>query len=274
MHAVAVSRVADRRGGPDPYDQVGPAKGVVADLTRGLGIGPLEILEQPVPEDDSPPVGHAFWTPFDDRDGMIGVETLREDCEVQACGTGPHAGDLPPHPWRVITYNFCHMTSVRWLNPAMLSPQDVGRWTELARFTGTPNPFYEAGFALPALEHFGETELELLVAIDGAGDWVGLMPVERRRHWGRLVGASLTGWEHPHCFLASPLLDRDSADSVAEAMLREARREVGLIAFDRLPAKGPVTSALASACDALGAKPIVWKRLSERRWSVGPTTTM
>ena len=30
--------------------------------------------------------------------------------------------------------------------------------------------------------------------------------------------------------------------------------------FDRLPAVGPVASALVSACDALGVKPIVWKR--------------
>ena len=152
------------------------------------------------------------------------------------------------------------MTSVRWLNTATLSVQDVGRWTELARSTGTPNPFYEPGFVLPALEHFGDTELELLVAIDGAGDWVGLMPVERQRRWGRLVGAALTGWEQPHCFLESPLLARDSADTAAEAMLQEARRQVGLIAFDRLPAEGPVASALASACNELGAKPIVWKR--------------
>jgi CelD/BcsL family acetyltransferase involved in cellulose biosynthesis len=150
--------------------------------------------------------------------------------------------------------------SVRWLNPGVLSAQDVGRWNELARSTGTPNPFYEPAFVLPAVEHFGETELELLVAIDGAGEWVGLMPVERRRRWGRLVGAALTGWEHPHCFLQSPLLARDSADGAAEAMLLEARRQAGLIAFDRLPADGPVASALASACDALAVKPIVWKR--------------
>jgi CelD/BcsL family acetyltransferase involved in cellulose biosynthesis len=155
------------------------------------------------------------------------------------------------------------VSSVRWLNPGTLSAEDVGRWTELAQSTGTPNPFYEADFVLPALEHFGGTELELLVAIDDAGDWVGLMPVERRRRWGRLVGAALTGWEHPLCFLESPLLACGSEDSAAEAMLQEARREVGLIAFERLPAEGPVASALASACDALGVKPIVWKR-SER----------
>jgi CelD/BcsL family acetyltransferase involved in cellulose biosynthesis len=155
------------------------------------------------------------------------------------------------------------VSSVRWLNPGTLSAEDVGRWTELAQSTGTPNPFYEADFVLPALEHFGGTELELLVAIDDAGDWVGLMPVERRRRWGRLVGAALTGWKHPHCFLESPLLACDSEDSAAEAMLHEARREVGLIAFERLPAEGPAASALASACDALRVKPIVWKR-SER----------
>jgi CelD/BcsL family acetyltransferase involved in cellulose biosynthesis len=152
------------------------------------------------------------------------------------------------------------VTSIRWLKTGTLSAQDVGRWTELARSSATPNPFYEPGFVLPALEHFGDRELELLVAMDGAGAWVGLMPVVRRRRWGRFVGAALTGWDHPHCFLDSPLLACNSEDSAAEAILHAARREVGLIAFDRLPAVGPVASALVSACDALGVKPIVWKR--------------
>jgi CelD/BcsL family acetyltransferase involved in cellulose biosynthesis len=152
------------------------------------------------------------------------------------------------------------VTSVRWLNTGTLSTQDVGRWTELARSTATPNPFYEPNFVLPALEHFGDTELELLVAMDGAGDWVGLMPVERRRRSGRFVGAALSSWDHPHCFLDSPLLACDLEDSAAEAMLREARLKVGLIAFERLPAEGPVAAALASTCDALGVTPIVWKR--------------
>ena len=152
------------------------------------------------------------------------------------------------------------MTSVRWLNTGTLSAQDVGRWTELARSTATPNPFYEPDFVLPALEQFGDTELELLVVMDGAGIWIGLMPVVRRRRWGRLVGAALTGWDHPYCFLESPLFLRGSEERAAEAMLHEARREVGLIAFDRIPAEGSVAAALASAGDALGVKQIVWKR--------------
>jgi CelD/BcsL family acetyltransferase involved in cellulose biosynthesis len=152
------------------------------------------------------------------------------------------------------------VTSVRWLNTGRLSTQDVRRWTDLARSTATPNPFYEPGFVLPALEHFGGGEVELLVAMDGGGDWIGLMPLVRRRRWGRFVGPALTGWGHPHCFLESPLFFRGSEERAAGAMLHEARREGALIAFDRLPADGPVTSALASAGDALGVKQIVWKR--------------
>jgi CelD/BcsL family acetyltransferase involved in cellulose biosynthesis len=153
--------------------------------------------------------------------------------------------------------------SVRWLSTGGLSEADAQRWAELASSAVAPNPFYEHGFVLPALEHFGERELDLLVAMDGAGEWVGLMPLERPRRWRYLVGASLTAWRHPHCFLDSPLLARDSEERAAEALLHHARQEVGLIAFDRLPAEGPVASALSSACDDLGVKPIVWQR-SER----------
>jgi CelD/BcsL family acetyltransferase involved in cellulose biosynthesis len=149
--------------------------------------------------------------------------------------------------------------SVRWLNAGLLSDQDVGRWSELAESAAAPNPFYEHDFVLPAHEHFGSPQVELLVGIDGAGDWVGLMPVERRRRWRHLVGAALTGWMYPYGSLESPLIARGIEERVAEAMLYDARRRVGLIAFDRLPAEGPVASAVASACDALGVKPIVWK---------------
>ena len=152
------------------------------------------------------------------------------------------------------------MVSVRWLNTATLSAQEVANWTELAEGAATPNPFYEPDFVLPAVKHFGESELELLVAIDAAGNWIGLLPVVRRRRWGRLVGAALTSWAHPHCFLESPLLLSGFEDRAAEAVLGEARREAGLIAFERLPTEGPAASALASAGDALGAKQIVWKR--------------
>jgi CelD/BcsL family acetyltransferase involved in cellulose biosynthesis len=149
--------------------------------------------------------------------------------------------------------------SVRWLDVGSLSEQDARRWNELAGSTATPNPFYEYDFVLPAHELFGGPQVELLVAMDGAGDWVGLMPVERKRRWRHLVGATLTGWMHPYCFLESPLIARGFEEKAAEALLHEARRRVGLIAFDRLPAEGPVASAVASACDVLGVKPIMWK---------------
>jgi CelD/BcsL family acetyltransferase involved in cellulose biosynthesis len=150
--------------------------------------------------------------------------------------------------------------SVRWLNAGSLSEQDVRRWTELAGSTATPNPFYEHDFVVPAHEHFGSPQVQLLVAEDGAGDWVGLMPVERKRRWRHLVGAALTSWTHPYCSFESPLLAPGFEESALEAMLQEARGRVGLIALDRLPAEGPLTSAVASACDTLGVKPILWQR--------------
>src|SRR3954453_7602144 len=110
------------------------------------------------------------------------------------------------------------MISDRWMKTGRLSAQDVGRGAELARSAATPNTFYEPDFVLPALSHLGETEVERLVAADDAGDWVGLMPVERRRRWGRLVGAALSAWEHPHCFLECPLLASDFEGAAVEAI--------------------------------------------------------
>jgi CelD/BcsL family acetyltransferase involved in cellulose biosynthesis len=149
--------------------------------------------------------------------------------------------------------------SVRWVDARSLSEQDRRRWTELAESTATPNPFYEHDFVLPAHQLFGSPQVELLVALDGAGDWIGLMPVERSRRWRHLVGAALTSWTHPYCSFESPLIARGLEERVAEALLYHARQQAALIAFERLPAEGPVAPAVASACDALGVKPIIWQ---------------
>jgi CelD/BcsL family acetyltransferase involved in cellulose biosynthesis len=150
------------------------------------------------------------------------------------------------------------VTSVRRLETGSLSEHDVRRWAELGASAATPNPFYEPDFVLTALEQFGEPQLDLLVATDGAGDWVGLIPVQRRR-WRHLLGAALTGWTHPHCFLDSPLISPGHEESVMEALLDHMRQRAGLVAFDRFPAEGPMAAAVGSACERLGVKPIVWQ---------------
>jgi CelD/BcsL family acetyltransferase involved in cellulose biosynthesis len=151
------------------------------------------------------------------------------------------------------------MIRVGVVDPASLSTEDVRRWHELARSAATPNPFYEPCFVRAAVDHLPCRRVRLLVAAD-TSEWIGLMPVARGLRWRKLPTPALTVWAHPYCFLNAPLMARGREADAAAALLLAAREGVGLVTFDRLPADGPVASAVAAACEASDANPVVWRR--------------
>jgi CelD/BcsL family acetyltransferase involved in cellulose biosynthesis len=140
-----------------------------------------------------------------------------------------------------------------------LSAGDVRRWGELARSTATPNPFYEPGFVQAAVEHLPCRRTRVLVADEG-DEWIGLTPVARGLRWRKVLAPALTVSAHPYCFLDAPLMARGREEEAAVALLLAARQGVGLVAFDRLPVEGPAASAITTACEAFGAKPVEWRR--------------
>lgn len=95
-------------------------------------------------------------------------------------------------------------------------------WSALAARALEPNVFAEPGFALPAMLHFAPAERPHVVLVwsdDEAGNpvLVGLCALRKR---GRLQRShSTAAWHHEQATVAAPLLDRDRAPEVLEALL-------------------------------------------------------
>ncbi|HLH37700.1 MAG TPA: GNAT family N-acetyltransferase [Bryobacteraceae bacterium] len=97
-------------------------------------------------------------------------------------------------------------------------------WNGLAARAIVPNPFYEPWMALPALKHLAEKSKIYFLLIHGPANtpdnlW-GLFPLEVRAKCLHLPIRALSFWQHQHCFLAAPLIDRDHAAKAIELFWR------------------------------------------------------
>ncbi len=131
-------------------------------------------------------------------------------------------------------------------------------WEELAARSLEPNVFYEAPLLRPALRHLAEgATLEVwLVWAHREGDpprLCALLPVERRRGYRGLPVAIAAPWKHVHCFLCTPLLDRELADAGAAGLLAHAA-EAGVALFEwrAVGARGQFQAVLERAAQRAG----------------------
>jgi CelD/BcsL family acetyltransferase involved in cellulose biosynthesis len=134
---------------------------------------------------------------------------------------------------------------------------DTARWRDLAEDAADPNPFFDPDFAVPAARAL-DASVQLLIAQDRAGDWLGAIPVRRSGHWRRMPSAVAASWMHPYCFSGLPLIRRGREDDVVPALLAALRRGAGLVALERMPSDGSVARAIDGALAEAGAQPIVW----------------
>lgn len=130
---------------------------------------------------------------------------------------------------------------VEALNASRLAPI-VPAWLELIDRALEPNPFLHPAFALPLMQHLmAGSRLEVLAIWGGATPrLVGLFPLTLpRAPWGGLA----RGFAHEQVCLGTPLLDRNRAAAVFDALLdwlgRERPRVAGLLLSEI-----PVQSAL------------------------------
>jgi hypothetical protein len=103
----------------------------------------------------------------------------------------------------------------------------VEAWSQLASRALESNPFLEPGFALAAAQHLVAFRdvVAILAWHGGATDarrLVGLIPCRRRN--GLFVPDALTGLSDRRVFSGAPLLDRQQAGAVIEAVLDPRRR--------------------------------------------------
>lgn len=110
-------------------------------------------------------------------------------------------------------------------DPAQLA-RWIPAWEELAANALEPNIFYEHWMLLPALEAYGRGKdicFVLVLVHDphaaAPARLGGLFPLERPARFRGLPFRHMALWQHLHCFLCTPLLDREHARTCLAAFL-------------------------------------------------------
>jgi CelD/BcsL family acetyltransferase involved in cellulose biosynthesis len=140
-----------------------------------------------------------------------------------------------------------------------LSDSDIAAWRELSEAAVEPNPFFDPDFVLPAATALDSGGVGLLVASRGA-EWIGCVPVIRKRGWRRVPATGLVTWKHLYCFLGTPLLRPDHADEATAELIDEGLRHGRFLGLDLIATDGPVDATLDPATSDQGLTPVVMRR--------------
>jgi CelD/BcsL family acetyltransferase involved in cellulose biosynthesis len=142
-----------------------------------------------------------------------------------------------------------------------LTADQLDEWRRLASAAAEPNPFFEPSFVTAAARAEGDQGASLLYD-ERDGAWTGCIPVERRR-----LGLStvLVGWRSHYTYLGTPLVDRDATPAFATALVGAlADSEFGRYLLLQRASKGPVSEAIADACDESGRVAVLFERIDGR----------
>jgi hypothetical protein len=137
------------------------------------------------------------------------------------------------------------------LEPIEALPRLSERISALADRALETNPFFLPGFLEPAVQALGKKSLRLALFSDrddlhffapvvvGGGDILG--------------GRKFTVWAHPYAPLGTPLIDREMAPLVTDALIQHMRTSGRtLFSIPHLPLKGLAADALRAAADRNG----------------------
>jgi CelD/BcsL family acetyltransferase involved in cellulose biosynthesis len=126
----------------------------------------------------------------------------------------------------------------------------AAEWDDLAAHAAEPNAFVERWF-LTASAPLADTSVRLL-AIRDRGTLIGLLPLARASHYGRLPIAHVENWLHYHAFLGGPLLRRGHEQAAWTAILATLDADpasTGLLHLTNLVEHGPVHTALLATAN-------------------------
>lgn len=116
---------------------------------------------------------------------------------------------------------------VRRLAVRDVTPEDRAAWSALADAAVAPNPFFRPEYVEPAARHLpGGGRVELLVVAAG-GRWLGCLPIRSQPKWSDLLLPCVRTWNHPYCFLWTPLVRAEAVGVVARALRGTPRRMPG-----------------------------------------------
>ena len=121
-----------------------------------------------------------------------------------------------------------------------------------------PNAFYEPFMVEPAVRSFGDGKALEIVCVyrpdpgmPGRRRLTGFFPFERTRRYRGLPLSARISFDHPHCFLGTPLVHREDAGATFGILLEWLQRPgPSLTELRRVAADGPVHQHLVQALHA------------------------
>jgi CelD/BcsL family acetyltransferase involved in cellulose biosynthesis len=94
-------------------------------------------------------------------------------------------------------------------------------WQQLANATAEPNPFAEAWFMRPAIQHMGASPQDRMIAVWRGSDLLGMLPVTTARRYGRMPIHHVENWLHYHSFYGAPLIRKGDETAFWNAALAQ-----------------------------------------------------
>jgi CelD/BcsL family acetyltransferase involved in cellulose biosynthesis len=142
------------------------------------------------------------------------------------------------------------VSAVAW--PEMDSPEALLQWEALGRTAGSPNPFFESWFLLPALKAFDPEGRARLLRIEAGGHLLGLLPLSRPARYYRHPLPHWRNWSHGNGFLGAPLIAQGFEKAFWSALFAWADENAGEALFlhlAQLPLEWPRHDAMLAVLD-------------------------
>lgn len=136
------------------------------------------------------------------------------------------------------------------VDPLALTPEFAAQWDALATNASEPNAFAERWCLAPALQLLDPQRAARLVAVEAAGELIGLIPLATASRYGPLPLRHSVTWAHPNHFHGAPLVRAGAELPFWQALLGwcDAGAHGGaLLQLQRLTENGPLHCALLEA---------------------------
>ena len=141
------------------------------------------------------------------------------------------------------------------IDPLALSPDFAVQWDDLAQHASEPNAFAERWCLAPALQLLDPQRSARLVAVETAGELIGLMPLATAPRYGPVPLRHSTNWAHPNHFHGAPLVRAGHELPFWHALLGWCDADPGagaLLQLQRLTENGPLHRALVEVLHLRG----------------------
>ena len=150
----------------------------------------------------------------------------------------------------------------------------IPAWQELAENALERNVFYEHWMLLPALQAYGagkDIGVALVLTDEkrlGGGSLAGLFPLRLLPRFRNLNISALSLWQHPHCYLCTPLVRADRAVECVSGLLQWLRHGANarLLELPWISGDGPFRTLLLERCNGLGLTSWITESFTRGLW--------